>query len=40
MGFCGGVFADLAAEVDGIVVGDDTAHAGFCLLAVDHDFSI
>ena len=34
--FFGGVFADLTAEVDGIVMGDDTAHALFGLLALDH----
>lgn len=32
---CGGVFTDLAAEVDGIVVDDDAAHALFGFLAVD-----
>lgn len=31
----GSVFADLAAEVDGIVVNDDAAHALLGFLAVD-----
>lgn len=34
--FFGGVFADLAAEVDGVVMDDDSAHALFGLLALDH----
>ncbi len=35
--FFGGVLTDLSAEVDGIVVGNDTAHALFGVLALDHD---
>ena len=37
MNFFGGILADLSAEVDGIVVNDDTAHALFGLLTLDHD---